>query len=217
MRVPEMMHRARRYPAGFVVAHPVRVARNLVGNHPSKLADRYLSGLRGIEIGGAAHNTFFLDTINVDLNASPSTTADQLRHAGRTMPIDLLAPAGELPCADSAYEFVLASHVLEHVPDAIGALKEWLRVASRYVFLILPAPDNQFDLGRPLSTVQELLERHRAGFASEDDVHWSVWSSETFVELCRELAVPVLEVQDPDDKRGNGFAVVLDAAAYREP
>jgi hypothetical protein len=32
----------------------------------SQLAHKLLDGLKGIEIGGGAHNAFHLDTINVD-------------------------------------------------------------------------------------------------------------------------------------------------------
>lgn len=203
------------YPASFVLRHPVRAARNLVGNHPSRLADRYLIGLHGIEIGGAAHNDFFLNTLNVDLQRAPSTNDAQLTYTGAQMPIDVVAQADDLPFADGAYDFVLASHVLEHLPDPVGTLKEWCRVASRFVFVILPQPDNPFDAGRALSTPEELLYRHRVGLTSSDwadwDRHWSSWSSASFVEMCRQAHLEVIEVQDPDDKRGNGFAAVLDA------
>ena len=49
-------------------------ARDLVGNHSSPPADRYLRGLRGIEIGGSAHNDFLLDTaplVRVDAGHVP--------------------------------------------------------------------------------------------------------------------------------------------------
>jgi SAM-dependent methyltransferase len=203
--------RVARYPPSFLARHPLRAARNLIGNHPSKLANRYLRGLSGVEIGGAAHNDFFLNTINVDLSPQPPTVPAQLRFAGRALPVDVIAPADMLPFADSAYDFVLTSHVLEHIPDPIGALEEWVRVSRRYVFLILPGRDNEFDSGRPLTALQELIDRHRDGFTSDLETHWSVWSTDTFSELCAHLGLGVLEVQNPDDKRGNGFAVLIDA------
>jgi NAD-dependent dihydropyrimidine dehydrogenase PreA subunit len=63
-----------------------------------------------------------------------------------------------------------------------------------------------------LSTIDELLERHRAAFASEQDKHWSVWTCESFVEMCEAAGLRVIDHQDPDDKVGNGFTVVIDAA-----
>lgn len=203
-----MLGRVRNYPPAFAVRHPVRAARNLVGNHPSKLADRYLRGLKGVEIGGSANNDFFLDTVNVDHVADPPTAGAQLRYAGRKMPVDVVAPADELPFADGAYDFVLASHALEHVPDPIAALREWARVARRYLFIVLPARDNEFDHDRPVTPLSELEERHVRGFTADEDRHWNVWDASAFCALLEHLGFEVVEVQDPDDKRGNGFAVV---------
>lgn len=207
-----MPGRLARYPARFILRHPLRTARNLVGNRPSALATRYLAGLQGVEIGGAAHNDFRLDTVNVDYTEEPSTAPAQRRHAGRVMPVDVVAAADALPFPDDAYDFVLASHVIEHMPDPIGALREWARVARRYVFLVIPERTNEFDRHRPLTPLAELLERHRTGFTSAEDRHWSVWTPETFRELCEHLGYAVAEVQAPDDKRGNGFAVVVEVA-----
>lgn len=206
-----MPRRRVRFPPGFVARHPVAAARNLVGNHSSELADRYLLGLRGVEIGGTSHNDFLLDTINVDYTREPSTAEAQLRHAGRIMPVDVVAAADALPFQDGAHDFVLASHVIEHMPDPIAALLEWKRVARRYVYVVVPARTNPYDRDRPLTTLAELVERHREGFTSEEDRHWNVWTAEAFAELCAHVGLPVLETADPDDKRGNGFAVMLDA------
>ncbi len=208
-----MLDRLRRYPPSFLLAHPVRAARNLLGNHRSALADRWLAGLRGVEIGGAAHNDFFLDTVNVDYSPEPGTAAAQRRHAGRVLPVDFVARADALPFSDGAHDFVIASHVLEHVPDPIGALREWARVARRHVLLVLPAADNPYDRGRPLTPIAELEERHARGFDSPEDRHWNVWTAAALGELCEHLGLAVLEVCDPDDKRGNGYALVLDASS----
>jgi hypothetical protein len=81
------------------------------------------------------------------------------------------------------------------------------------VFLVLPHRDRTFDRDRPLTPAAELLERHRTGFDSDEDRHWSVWTCESFLELCAAAELPVLDSRDPDDKTGNGFMVVLDAAA----
>ncbi len=209
-----LLARLSRYPPSFVAHHPLQTARNLIGNHPSKLANRYLKGLRGVEIGGAAYNDFFLKTINVDYSPRPPTTSMQLRWAGRVMPVDVVARADTLPFADRAFDFVLASHVAEHLPDPIKGIQEWARVASRHVFVILPPRTNQYDCDRPLTTLAELVDRHDRGFASFEDRHWTVWTPRSFCELCTHLGIPVAEVQDPDDKRGNGFAVVLDARTH---
>ena len=184
-------------------------ARNLVGNRRSALADRYLRGLEGIEIGGAAHNAFFLDTVNVDYSHTPPTAEAQLRHAGHVMRVDVLAQADSLPFADKSYDFVLASHVIEHIPSPLGALREWARVARRYLFVIIPARDNEYDRHRPVTPLAELIERDEQGFTSDQDRHWSVWTPEAFAEVVRHRGMEVVEIQEPDDKRRNGYAVVI--------
>jgi len=214
---PTPLTRVSQYPPAFIARHPLQTLRNLVGNHPSKLANQYLGGLRGVEIGGASYNNFFLQTINVDYARRSVTAGEQLLWAGHMMPVDVVARADALPFPDDAFDFVLASHVAEHLPDPIKCLREWARVARRYIYVILPQPTNKHNHGRPLTSLAELVDRHDRGFhAWEDRYHWTVWAPETFFELCTYLRMPIDAVQNPDDKRGNGFAVVLDVGRDRQ-
>jgi SAM-dependent methyltransferase len=201
------------HPLGFALRHPRRVLHRRRTVRESALAHRWLDGLDGIEIGGAAHNDFGLHTINVDRYPGEDTVfkREERRVCGRTMPVDVVAPGDELPFSDDAFDFVLASHVIEHLCDPIRALEEWRRVARRFVFLVVPHRDRTFDRDRPLTPLSELIGRHARGLRSEEDRHWSVWTLETFAELCAYVGLPVLEALDPDDKTGNGFMVVLDA------
>jgi SAM-dependent methyltransferase len=181
----------------------------------SKFVSGYLDGLRGVEIGAASHNPFYLDTINVDRYADDQTVYKQheRRLARDVAKVDVVAPGDELPLADNSFDFVFSSHVIEHFPDPIKALYEWVRVARRYVVVIAPHRERTFDADRPLTSVEELLERHRGVFASAEDKHWSVWTCESFIELCAAIGLRVIDHQDPDDKVGNGFIVVIDAGA----
>ena len=175
------------------------------------MAVRYLGGLSGVEIGGSAHNRFPVDAINIDRYAQMDTIYkdEERRLSGRALAVDIVAPGDDLPLEDNSVDFVLASHVIEHFPDPIKALLEWERVASKYVFLVVPHRDRTFDSNRELTPVDELIERHASGFTSDEDRHWSVWSCESFVELCQRIGLHVVETEDPDKKVGNGFAVVI--------
>lgn len=176
-----------------------------------QLAVRYLGGLSGVEIGGSAHNRFPVEAINIDRYAQMDTIYkdEERRLSGRALAVDIVAPGDDLPLEDNSVDFVLASHVIEHFPDPIKALLEWQRVASKYVFLVVPHRDRTFDSDRELTPVDELVERHATAFTSDEDKHWSVWSCESFVELCQRIGLNVVETEDPDKKVGNGFAVVI--------
>jgi SAM-dependent methyltransferase len=185
----------------------------LVARRGSKFVSGYLQGLKGIEIGAASHNRFHLDAVNVDRYAGEQTSykRQELRLARGVAKVDVVARGDDLPFEDNTYDFVFSSHVIEHFPDPIKALIEWVRVARRYVVVIAPHRDRTFDADRPLTSTDELMERHRAAFASEEDRHWSVWTCESFLEMCEAVGLRVIDHQDPDDKFGNGFTVVIDA------
>jgi SAM-dependent methyltransferase len=191
--------------------HPQRV----IGRWPRRtlvrLFHEYLDGLKGVEIGGAAHNDFKVDVLNVDRYAEMDTVYKDAERQlwGTARPVDIIARGHELPLENKSFDFVLASHVIEHIPDPIAALQEWARVARRYVVLVVPHRDRTFDRDRSLTPLSELIERHETGFTSDEDRHWSVWTCESFLELCDHLGFEVLEARDPDARSGNGFAVIL--------
>ena len=190
---------------------PGQVRAALSGGPRYELATRYLDGLTGIEIGGAAHNRYPVDAINVDRAPSPDAAyrEAQMDLAGEVAKVDLVAEGDDPPLPDKSTDFVLASHVIEHFPDPVSALIEWERVATRYIFLVVPHRDRTFDADRPITGVDELLERHASGFNSKEDRHWSVWDCATFVELCHAIGLDVVATEDPDRKVGNGFSVVI--------
>jgi SAM-dependent methyltransferase len=176
---------------------------------------RYLEGLKGIEIGGSAHNDYGVDAVNVDRFESMDTIfkREEWDTCGRKRPVDIVAPGDELPFEGDSTDFVLASHVIEHFPDPIRALEEWARVARRYVVVVVPHRDRTFDRGRELTSIAEFERRRKAG----DDIpepphdHWSVWTLESFLAMCDHFGLAVVDHLDPDDKVGNGFVVVLAA------
>jgi len=187
----------------------------LLTRRDSAFVTRYLKGLQGIEIGASAHNRYYLNAINVDRWGSSDTAykREERKLALHTAKVDVVAPGDDLPFEDDSVDFVFSSHVVEHFPDPIRALGEWIRVARRYVVIVAPHRDRTVDADRPLTSLDELLTRHREGFTSDEEVmHWSVWTCESFIELCEDIGLRVVDRLDPDDKVGNGFAVVIDAS-----
>ncbi len=180
----------------------------------SALAHKYLDGLKGIEIGGSAHNPFGLDTINVDYTDDMDTVYKNMEKelCGEALKVDVVAMGDDLPFEDKSFDFVISSHVIEHFWDPLKALKEWKRVARKYIFLIVPHRDRTFDRERELTSIDELFARHGGliecpGEAPKD--HYSVWDTQSFLAMLEKTYFKVVEYQDVDDKVGNGFAVVI--------
>jgi len=182
----------------------------------SALAHQLLDGLKGLEVGGALHNAFGLDTVNVDLYPQLDTVYKRAeRDLSRTkevMPVDICAPGDNIPVADKSFDFVISSHVIEHFFDPIAALKEWARIARKYIYIIVPQPDAlPSDKGKLITPLDTLFARHSGEIQDPGtDEHHTRWTCGTFVEMCAALGFYVSHTQDPDDKVGNGFCAVID-------
>jgi predicted SAM-dependent methyltransferase len=74
---------------------------------------------------------------------------------------------------DEQYEFVLSSHVLEHVANPIRALIEWRRVLKIGGALLIIVPDRRYtyDRNRPLTTFDHILEDYLNKVQEDDSTH----------------------------------------------
>lgn len=73
----------------------------------------------------------------------------------------------DLTGGDSAYDWIVASHVVEHVPDFIGFLKSCQEVLKPGGVISLALPDHRycFDAMREATSVAQLLDAHLDGRA----------------------------------------------------
>ncbi len=181
----------------------------------SALAHKLLDGLRGLEIGGSAHNAFGLNTLNVDYTDDYTTVFKkrEIELAGECMKVDIVASGDDLPFKDNTVDFVISSHVIEHFYDPVKAIEEWLRVVKPggYVFIIAPHRDRIGEMASPRTLPAEIIERHEHPNPPKVDNHghYSCWKTEDFVGFCRHYKWKIVAVQDVDDKVGNGFTVVI--------
>ena len=75
--------------------------------------------------------------------------------------------------ADASTDFVVASHVLEHVADPLGILDEIHRVLRVGGITIILVPDRRatFDANRPPTSLDHLVAEHLAGVTEVSDEH----------------------------------------------
>lgn len=230
-------------PCAFPSDREIQSPRTVTVNEPlpskgiifqeSKLAHQLLDGLEGLEIGPAFHNPFGLKTRTVSLTAQldahdyGDSERAQLEMCGRVATIDIAADAAQIPLAASSVDFVLHSHVWEHLPNPLVALDEWVRVVKPggFIFAIVPKRDAALaDQERSLTTFRALLDHYRRKTVYEDRMwemkgiprgHYTVFSP----DLLRETAnwfnhshhrarLDEVAFQETDDKVGNGHTIV---------
>ena len=104
-------------------------------------------------------------------------TADQLRQKykndssvdiSKIEEVDYVSGGGSISKAigkTDFYDYILASHVIEHLPDLIGFLKDCESLLKRDGVLVLAVPDKRycFDILQPLTGTGDLLQAHLEG------------------------------------------------------
>jgi len=135
---------------------------------------------RGVEIGAlwrrfpiaATSKVWYVDRLR------PSELQRQYPELGQQIVSpDVLADAGQLPFAKGSLNFVIASHVLEHVPFPLASLRNWYRVLCAGGVLILKIPDKRytFDVKRRRTSLQHLVEEDLHPEAFDKRAHFQDW------------------------------------------
>jgi len=146
----------------------------------NKLLARHLRGC-GVEIGALwrkfpvpSHaRVYYVDRISdADLQA---------HYTEVTKPIvapDVVADATHLPFAPGTLDFVIASHVLEHLPLPLDALRHWHSVLRAGGALLLKIPDKRytFDHRRERTPLQHLIEEQKHAEAFDKRAHFAEWT-----------------------------------------
>lgn len=128
-----------------------------------------LDGLHGLEIGALHHPLVPTDRTVVRYVDHATTEELRSKYAGhdevdRLVEVDVVW--GDRPLREALGEgdvdFVVASHVLEHVPDPITWLEDLAGVLAPGGVIALAVPDKRFcfDLRRRESDVAEVVEAH---------------------------------------------------------
>jgi glycosyltransferase involved in cell wall biosynthesis len=156
-----------------------------------KLADRLFRDRMGIEVGGPSPSSFsetgFLPIYPVVNNLdnctfSSNTIWEGTLKAGLTYAYHPKKQLGNQFILDGTslegipsdrYDFILSSHVLEHIANPILAMQEWLRILkpNGYIVLVLPNKKVTFDRYRPTTQFAHLLEDYQNHTTEADLTH----------------------------------------------
>jgi SAM-dependent methyltransferase len=75
--------------------------------------------------------------------------------------------------SNGMYDFVVASHVLEHIANPLRALQEWKRVLNKGGTLLVVVPDRSgtFDRKRPFTAFEHIEADFRQNVSEDDLTH----------------------------------------------
>jgi len=84
-----------------------------------------------------------------------------------------ICEASELPILDKSYDFVLNSHVIEHLTNPIKALNEWKRVTidNGVILTICPHKEGTHDHLRPTTELNHLIRDFQEEIQEDDLSH----------------------------------------------
>lgn len=175
---------------------------------------------RGLEIG-ALHSPFKLPPTAHATYVDRLSTAELRHHYPELahlplVPVDIIDDAEALEgVGDSSQDFVIASHVLEHCEEPLGALSSWIRVLKPSGTLFLAVPDKRytFDRHRPVTGLQHLIRDHNLGPAVSRLEHYREWAQ--LVEHSPEERIPDRASELLASRYSIHFHV-WDFAAFRE-
>jgi len=95
-------------------------------------------------------------------------------HRKRELGFTIVCEAAELaPIPDASYDFILASHSLEHCANPIKALRQWGRVAGPDApcVVVLPHYKHTFDHRRQLTPLSHIIEDFERNTGEDDLTH----------------------------------------------
>jgi SAM-dependent methyltransferase len=145
----------------------------------------HLRGKSGLEFGGpssifSANHLIpiygiarSIDSCNFSQQTIWSSKKDHGKF-GSCLGMELIAEACDASAiADESYDFVAASHVLEHVANPLRALQEWKRILkpSGTILVVLPDKAGTFDHRRSFTTFEHIKADFESNVTEADLAH----------------------------------------------
>src|SRR5262249_21298395 len=143
----------------------------------NQILRRHLRG-RGTEIGALWRRSPVASGARVwyvDREASSDLTRHYSEISSPLVQPDFVADAAHLPFEAGSLDFIIASHVLEHLPFPLTALESWYRLLSSRGTLLLRVPDKRFtfDVKRQRTSLNHLLEEQKRPAAFNKRAHFA--------------------------------------------
>lgn len=95
-------------------------------------------------------------------------------HANKPAGYQFICEASNLDrIGNESYDFVISSHVIEHIANPLKAILEWKRVlrVGGVILLICPHMERTFDRRRPITPLAHLIEDYSKGVDDHDLTH----------------------------------------------
>ncbi len=170
-----------------------------------------LHGKHGIEFGGptelfsnSIHNMLLYPHVSLDggnlfeENHFQSELSSAYKYFGKVgiqYNMDC-ANIDNIKAIDVKYDFIVTSHVIEHIANPIKAIKSWsdnLLKPGGYILSIIPDYRYCFDRNRPLTTIEHLINDYIIDVGEDDTTHieeqkqlhdWAYGGHKNFYQLC---------------------------------
>lgn len=133
----------------------------------------------GLEIGGpsSGNGTYIYSIANTLDNLVFSRDTIWAKQKNDTYPYGkshnghiFINDATSLPIVGEKYDFVFASHILEHIANPLKAIQEWIKVIkpNGYLILILPEKSVTFDHLRNVTPFTKILSQFHNNVGEDD-------------------------------------------------
>jgi SAM-dependent methyltransferase len=141
----------------------------------------YFEGKHGLEIGGASElfqsrsllPVYPIAAVIDNCNFATVTTWQKGAQDSRYTAQFICEATDLRNVNDGSYDFVISSHVIEHIANPLKALIEWKRVSCKDGVILVVCPDGRktFDHKRPITPLLHLIEDYKQNVDEHDLTH----------------------------------------------
>ncbi len=137
------------------------------------------NGKYGLEIGGPSNTGHAViypvsrlmdNVVFSDKTVWANHTAQYRYYASRVGAVHIHDATALTTIKNATYDFLFASHALEHIANPLKALSEWIRVVKPggHIILILPERSRTFDHRRSVSRMETLIAQAEKNVGEDD-------------------------------------------------